>query len=56
MLIASLGQELPLYHPSVTGMLVWHVGTRPHAAHRQSFADGLITWIACPPSTSGLLC
>ena len=56
MLIASLGQELPLSHPSVTGMLVWHVGTRLHAAHRQSFADGLITWIACPPSTSGLLC
>ena len=55
LLIASLEQGLPLYHPPVTGMLVWHVGTRPHVAHRQSF-DGLITWIACPPSTSGLLC
>ena len=40
MLIASLGQVLPLSHPAVTGMLVWHVGTRLHAAHRQSFADG----------------
>ena len=37
LLIASLVQELPLYHPPVTGMLVWHVGTRPHVAHRQSF-------------------
>ena len=39
MLIASLEQELPLYHPSVTGML-WHVGTRPHVAHRQSLWMG----------------
>ena len=45
-----------LFHPSVTGMLVWHVGTRLHAAHRQSVADRLITWIACAPSTSSLLC
>ena len=37
LLIASLVQVLPLYHPPVTGMLVWHVGTRPHVAHRQSF-------------------
>ena len=37
LLFASLEQELPLYHPPVTGMLVWHVGTRPHVAHRQSF-------------------
>ena len=37
LLVASLEQELPLSHPPVTGMLVWHVGTRPHVAHRQSF-------------------
>ena len=34
-------------------MLVWHVETRLHAAHRQFFADRLITWIACAPSTGG---
>ena len=43
LLVASLEQELPLYHPPVTDMLVWHVGTRPHVAHRQSlrWADSL---------------
>ena len=39
MLIASLAGGA-LAHPAVTGMLVWHVGTRLHAAYRQSFADG----------------
>ena len=55
LLIASLEQELPLYHPPVTGMLVWHVGTRPHVAHRQSFrwADYLDRLSSL---TSGLLC
>ena len=46
---ASLEQVLPVYHLLVTGMLVWCVGTCPHAAHRQFFVDGLITWIAHPP-------
>ena len=49
LLTASLEQVLPVYHLLVTGMLVWCVGTCPHAAHRQSFVDGLITWIARPP-------
>ena len=55
-LMASLGAGVALV--SIVGdcMLVWHVGTRLHAAHRQSFADRLITWIACAPSTSCLLC
>ena len=44
---------LPVYHLLVTGMLVWCVGTCPHAAHRQSFVDGLITWIAHPPHLRG---
>ena len=35
--------------PAGDCMLVWCVGTCPHAAHRQSFVDGLITWIAHPP-------
>ena len=48
MLTASLVQVLPVYHLLVTGMLVWCVGTCPHAAYRQSFVDGLITWIARP--------
>ena len=49
LLTASLERVLPVYHLLVTGMLVWCVGTCPHAAHRQSFVDGLITWIAHPP-------
>ena len=51
MLPTSLEQVLPVSHLLVTGMLVWCVGTCPHAAHRQSFVDGLITWIARLPRT-----
>ena len=55
-LMASLGAGVALVSPVGDWHAVWHVGTRLHAAHRQSFADRLITWIACAHSTSCLLC